>query len=39
MPTDLAGTVYFIGFFPKQAVETVSADSTAYPWRNITAHL
>jgi len=39
MPTNLAGTVYFIEFFPKQAVEAVPADATAYPWRNITAHL
>jgi hypothetical protein len=36
---ELAGTVYFIELFPKQAVEKVSHDATAYPWRNITAHL
>jgi len=36
---ELAGTVYFIELFPKQAVEKVSRSATAYPWRNITAHL
>lgn len=39
MPVELAGTVYFIEFFAKQAVEAVHANATAYPWRNITAHL
>ena len=39
MPDKLAGTVYFIEFFPKQAVEAVPANATAYPWRDITAHL
>lgn len=38
-PVELAGTIYFIEFFAKQAVEAVPANSTAYPWRNITAHL
>jgi hypothetical protein len=36
---DMAGTVYFIELFPKQAVEMVPRDATAYPWRNITTHL
>ena len=39
MPVELNGTVYFIEFFAKQAVEAIPANSTAYPWRNITAHL
>lgn len=39
MPVELSGTVYFIEFFAKQAVEAVPANATAYPWRNITAHL
>lgn len=39
MPEELNGTVYFIEFFAKQAVEAVPPDATAYPWRNITAHL
>ena len=39
MPVELSGTVYFIEFFAKQAVEAILANSTAYPWRNITAHL
>ena len=39
MPVELNGTVYFIEFFPKQAVEAVPPNATAYPWRNITAHL
>ncbi|KAF2438901.1 hypothetical protein P171DRAFT_490938 [Karstenula rhodostoma CBS 690.94] len=30
---ELAGTVYFIELFPKQAVEKVSDDATVYPWR------
>ncbi|KAL1610642.1 hypothetical protein SLS60_002312 [Paraconiothyrium brasiliense] len=36
---ELAGTVYFVELFPKQAVGKVPSDATAYPWRNITAHL
>ncbi|KAF2014088.1 FAD binding domain-containing protein [Aaosphaeria arxii CBS 175.79] len=36
---ELAGTVYFIEMFPKQAVEQVPGEATAYPWRNITTHL
>ncbi|KAI9699566.1 MAG: hypothetical protein M1820_007064 [Bogoriella megaspora] len=39
MAAALNGTVYFIEFFPKQAVLAVQEDATAYPWRNITAHL
>ena len=39
MPVELNGTVYFIEFFAKQGVEAISSDATAYPWRNITAHL
>jgi hypothetical protein len=39
MPDKLAGTVYFIEFFPKQAVKAVPANATSYPWRDITAHL
>lgn len=35
----LAGTVYFIELFPKQAVQSVPSGATAYPWRNITAHM
>ncbi|KAJ8063296.1 hypothetical protein OCU04_008526 [Sclerotinia nivalis] len=38
-PVELDGTVYFIEFFAKQAVEAVASNATAYPWRNITAHL
>ncbi|OAK94599.1 FAD-dependent oxidase [Phaeosphaeriaceae sp. SRC1lsM3a] len=36
---EMAGTVYFIEMFPKQAVEMIASDATAYPWRNITVHL
>lgn len=39
MPVELEGTVYFIEFFAKQGVEAVPRNTTAYPWRNITAHL
>ncbi|KAF2648721.1 FAD-binding domain-containing protein [Lophiostoma macrostomum CBS 122681] len=39
MPDKLAGTVFFIEFFPKQAVAAVTANATAFPWRDITAHL
>ncbi|KAK0510736.1 hypothetical protein JMJ35_007168 [Cladonia borealis] len=39
MPVELNGTVYFIEFFPKQAVETVPSNATVYAWRNTTAHL
>ncbi|KAL9025463.1 MAG: hypothetical protein Q9196_005720 [Gyalolechia fulgens] len=39
MPQELGGTVYFIEFFPKQAVEAVPSRATAYPGRNITVHI
>ncbi|KAL8857216.1 MAG: hypothetical protein Q9178_006271 [Gyalolechia marmorata] len=39
MSKELGGTVYFIEFFPKQAVEAVPYSATAYPWRNITVHM
>ena len=39
LPVALNGTVYFIEFFAKQAVSAVPVNATAYPWRNITAHL
>ncbi|CRG83420.1 hypothetical protein PISL3812_00771 [Talaromyces islandicus] len=39
LATQLSGTVYFIEFFPNQAALAVPANATAYPWRNITAHL
>ncbi|CAL8579516.1 hypothetical protein XPA_005256 [Xanthoria parietina] len=39
MSKELGGTVYFIEFFPKQAVEAVPSSATAYPWRNITVHI
>ena len=32
-------SVFFIEAFPNQAVKAVSADATAYAWRDITAHL
>jgi hypothetical protein len=38
-PEELSGTSYSIEFFPKQAVQAVPINSTAYPWRDITAHL
>jgi hypothetical protein len=38
-PDELVGTVYFLELFPTQAVKTVPANATAYPWRDITAHL
>ena len=39
MPAELAGTIYLMEFIPKQAGEAVPINATAYPWRNITAHL
>jgi hypothetical protein len=39
LATQLSGTVYFIEFFPNQAALAVPGNATAYPWRNITAHL
>jgi hypothetical protein len=38
-PEELSGTSYSIEFFSKQAVQAVPINSTAYPWRDITAHL
>lgn len=38
-PEELRGTAYSITFFSKQAVQAVPINSTAYPWRDITAHL
>lgn len=32
-------SVFFIEAFPNQAVKAVPFDETAYPWRDITAHL
>jgi hypothetical protein len=33
------GTVFFIEFFSKEKSMSVPDDATAYPWRNVTAHL
>lgn len=33
------GSTWFIEHFANQAVKAVPADETAYPWRDITAHL
>ena len=32
-------SVFFIEAFPNQAVKAIPFDETAYPWRDITAHL
>ncbi|KAB8228279.1 FAD-linked oxidoreductase [Aspergillus alliaceus] len=37
--TDLRGSVFFIEHFSNVKVQKVPDDSSAYPWRNITAHL
>ncbi|KAF5857331.1 hypothetical protein ETB97_005946 [Aspergillus alliaceus] len=37
--TDLRGSVFFIEHFSNVKVQKIPDDSSAYPWRNITAHL